>query len=259
MLKGKKILVTRPEHQAEELCELITGQGGTAISLPTIKIIPPDDEKRLRKLLSCISNYAIGIFISQNAVDRTLHYLDKESHVLEQMELFAIGKSTARALRNAGFIPKFALQSNSGTEELLDLPELQANRIKGVRIVIFRGHGGRELLADILEERGASVDYAEVYQRVPVNYTRDDVAAIWKGKGPDYIVITSESSLQFLLDMLSSNQRQQLLTIPVVVFGERLADLLPDYGVTGQAICVGEMTNKGILDSIMQHAGTVNQ
>ena len=39
------------------------------------------------------------------------------------------------------------------SESLLELPELAADRVKGKRVAIFRGDGGRELLAENVARR----------------------------------------------------------------------------------------------------------
>jgi uroporphyrinogen-III synthase len=42
-LDGVGVLVTRPAHQAEQLCALVEQQGGTAIPFPVLEIGEPLD------------------------------------------------------------------------------------------------------------------------------------------------------------------------------------------------------------------------
>ncbi|HET7688239.1 MAG TPA: hypothetical protein VFK46_06350, partial [Candidatus Macondimonas sp.] len=42
-LAGLRILVTRPAHQAEGLCQRIAAAGGTPVRLPTLEIVPMTD------------------------------------------------------------------------------------------------------------------------------------------------------------------------------------------------------------------------
>jgi len=71
-LEGKKILVTRPVEQADNLCDLIEACNGQVIRFPTIEILPPDNSESVHQKLNKLSNYDIGIFISRNAVLKTL-------------------------------------------------------------------------------------------------------------------------------------------------------------------------------------------
>ena len=254
-LAGKKILVTRPQYQSETLCKMIENEGGEAIRLPVIGIRPPPDPDTLRRLLARVGDYDIGVFISQNAVIHTLELLNKEIHALYNLKLVAVGKGTARLLKQAGFSDVSHTDSIASSETLLELPVLQASRLKGTRIIIFRGIGGREFLADMLAERGAVVDYAEVYQRVPVRYENRILDKIWLNDRPDYVVVTSSEGLQYLFDMLDSQLKTILLATQLVVLGSRMAELAVKLGFSKMPVIAEETSDKGLLQAILQTAG----
>ena len=69
-LKKKKILVTRPKHQADNLCKLISFNGGEAIAFPTIDIQPIHEPDKSLVKSNSFSGYDFIIFISRNAVER---------------------------------------------------------------------------------------------------------------------------------------------------------------------------------------------
>lgn len=254
-LLNKRVLVTRPREQAENLCHMIEEAGGIAIRLPVINIRPMADTDSMHRQLGLLTNYDIGIFVSQNAVRFTLQFLGKESHALEQLRILAIGRSTARALQHAGIKAMSLSGKISSSESLLELPVLQPASVKGKKVIIIRGVGGRGMLAEQLQERGATVDYLEVYQRIPAPHDPGELDKIWSRQRPDCIVVTSDEGLQNLFDMLSSKQQTLMLNTPLVVLSDRIAELALKLGYRRTPIVAGETSDAGLLKAIIATAG----
>ncbi|MCX8126936.1 MAG: uroporphyrinogen-III C-methyltransferase, partial [Dehalococcoidia bacterium] len=68
-LFGKRVLVTRPAHQASELSHLLLERGAMPVLMPTIKISPPRSWNKLDKALASLKDYGWIVFTSVNAVD----------------------------------------------------------------------------------------------------------------------------------------------------------------------------------------------
>ena len=165
--------------------------------------------------------------------------------------------ATAQLLERAGLTVINHTAPVASSETMLELPVLQAGLLKGSRVIIFRGVGGREFLAEVLAERGAVVDYAEVYQRVPVRYDQSILEKIWLHDNPDYVVVTSSEGLQYLFDMLSSDQKAILLDTQLVVLGLRMAQLAKKLGFDKMPVIAEETSDEGLLRAILHHAGGV--
>jgi len=255
VLKNKKILVTRPKCQAEKLCALIEEQGGQAIRLPVIEIKPVLTNDVLQGLISRLSSYQIGIFVSRNAVKFTLALLHHDIDALKHLQFVAIGQATASLLKHSGITDVCHAGPYAESEALLQLPELQSSQVAGRNIIIFRGTGGRELLAEKLRSRGARVDYAEIYERLPVHYKKTVLDDIWFNQKPDFIVASSGEGLQILFDMLSSEQRVIMFDTDLVVFGKRMSDLALKLGFRRAPVIADEMSDAGLLRTIMQYTG----
>jgi len=255
VLDGVKVLVTRPEQQAEVLCEAIENLGGKAIRFPVIEITQSENQLAAKTILENISQYDIGIFISRNAVEWTMKLLDEKTTTLDKMTLIAISAATAETLKQ---VSSEQLISNSGTnsEALLELDALGADVIRGKKIIIFRGQGGREFLATKLRERGAKVSYAEVYRRDCPEYDRDVVAKLWSPNSPDVVIVTSNNGLENLFSLLDKEQRNLLLSKQLVVMGERMLDFSIDLGFTRRPILAEENSDKGILKAIAKWAAS---
>jgi uroporphyrinogen-III synthase len=218
-LGGARVLVTRPAHQAEALCRLIADAGGEPVRLPAIEIAPPADPAALARTLAHLDEFDLAVFVSPNAVRAALAHRD--GRLPPALALAAVGDGTQRALAAAGYADVLVPAARFDSEGLLALPALQA--VRGRRILILRGDGGRELLADTLRERGAEVTYAECYRRrVPA---APDAAALARLAGGeiDVAVVTSSEGLANLLALGGDRARVHVLATPLVVMSARQA------------------------------------
>ncbi len=228
-LSGKRILVTRPQQQSTALLKLITQQGGQAISLPTIEICPIHNPARSNSCLQNLKAYQWLIFISANAVNFAVATNNGKIPVFEGVKIAAVGKATAYALQNLGVQVDLVPHSGFNSEALLATGALQ--QVQKQRILIVRGVGGRETLAQTLQARGAVVDYLEVYQRkIPVIDEKTAmVLALLAKQQIDMITITSAEALENLVIMLKTH-KALLVDIPLVVMSERIKPIAQASG-----------------------------
>ena len=207
MVKGLKVLVTRPAQQAQGLCDRIEQAGGQAIKFPVIEIKPVVAQEWLDIKLSAQS---MLIFVSRNAA--TYFAAAWQGVLPEGIRMIAVGEGTATAMRTAGLRVDGQPEEES-SEGLLSL--LAKEEMAGENIWIVRGVGGRAHLASGLRAMGATVDYIEVYQRVlPVvsEAMRENALAA------ECAVVTSVAGLDNLLALLPSMQSR-----PLLVISERIA------------------------------------
>ncbi|MFT5425154.1 MAG: uroporphyrinogen-III synthase [Gammaproteobacteria bacterium] len=254
ILEKIKVLVTRPDKQADNLCRLIEDLGGTAIRFPVIEISKIEDLQVVNKLLNNIETYDIGIFISKNAVEWTLSLLGDKTSALENLKLISIGSATTAALKRA-LSNNVITNSGTNSETLLEDETLSADAVSGKKIIIFRGQGGRELLATILRQRGAKVELAEVYRRDCPQYEHDFIDRIWTLNNPDIVVVTSNNGLENLFSLMNDEQKKLLLSKQLVVMGRRMLDFSAAFGFAKTPIFTEESDDEGILKLIIKWAG----
>lgn len=188
-----RVLLTRPADQAQSLAAAIRAQGGEAFSLPLLNIVPvhtPEDTQRVRSRVMALDQYEIAIFISTNAATLGLEWIENFWPQLPVgLQACAVGPGTAAVLRQLPW-PVHCATTGVTSEDLLALPVLQ--QVEGQRIALFRGKGGRELLADTLRERGAQVDYVELYTREAPAHTPVQTWQLLQEQAIDCVVLTSQ-------------------------------------------------------------------
>lgn len=221
-LGGAGVLVTRPAHQAEPLCRLIEAHGGRTVRFPAIEIREPCAPAETRAMLAALDTYDLLVFVSANAVSRTLAMLPPGIRPKGGAQrLVAVGEATARALRECGLAVGVVPESGRyDSEGLLALPALQD--MAGRRVLILRGESGRELLAAELRHRGAEVDYAEVYRRALPEVDPGPLLGAWD-REVQLVLATSVDILRNLDCLVGAAGLDRLRSTPLVVASERIA------------------------------------
>ncbi|MDG4554119.1 MAG: uroporphyrinogen-III synthase [Candidatus Competibacter sp.] len=228
-LNGLGVLVTRPEHQAENLCRMIERHGGVAIRWPALIIVEPRDPAPALALFERLADYDLAIFTSANAVDRALPAIRKRGGIPDRLDIAAVGRASGRALARHGIDRCLQPGDDFSSEGLLALPRLRD--VTGQRIVIVRGEDGRELLAETLSARGARVDRAEVYRRErPAAGDIETLLVRWKRGEIGAVTVTSGENLRNLFDMLGVAGQDYLRDTPLIVVSPRIRQIAAEYG-----------------------------
>lgn len=253
-LHGRGVLVTRPAHQADTLCRLIEEAGGRAIRFPVLAIAPPHDMTVPLATVARLAQYELAIFVSPNAVEYGLDLIEAQGGLPAGLRLAVVGEGSARALRaRLGRGPDLQPTERYDSEGLLALPELQ--QVAGWRVVIFRGDGGRELLGQTLRERGAAVEYAEVYRRERPSADAQALAAQLAAGAVDIVTVTSSEGLRNLLELAGVTNAAQLKLLPLVVVSERTAGLAKDLGFVQPAVIAALASDAGLVEAVACWAG----
>ena len=188
-MSTKTIIVTRPAGQARQLIEVLTraieasGVGKRSLpeilSLPLLTIVPKSDGHLADHIATTLSDADLAIFVSPNAIESVMRLLERDWQDFSKkiIPIGVMGGSSHLALKNHGV----GLEDNPtpiiipGNNENWDSEglwkELQSLKWnwQGKKVVIFKGEGGRDWLADTLKKAGATVEAISTYTRVPLD------------------------------------------------------------------------------------------
>lgn len=228
-LQGLGVLVTRPAHQAANFARLISEAGGEPILFPVLEILDSSDQTALLATLSRLDDFDLAIFISPNAVNKAMNLILARRTWPAGLTVAAVGKGSRRELLRYGVDKVLVPENRFDSEGLLALPALQD--VRGRRVVIFRGEGGRELLGDTLVARGASLEYAECYRRGKPVLDAAPLLHRWARGEIHAVTVTSSESLHNLFDLLGKLGQQWLKKTPVFVPHDRIAALANRLGM----------------------------
>lgn len=229
--KSMGVLLVRPEQPRDAFVDKLVGIGAQVFRYPVMEILPVSSGQPMEAIKSQImdfDHYQIAIFISRNAARFGLAWLDDYWPMLPVgVRYYAVGQSTGALLREHQIVVETPVETYD-TEGLLALPSLQA--VAGEKVLIFAGKGGRGTLAETLRQRGARVDRCELYERSGSSRFADEINALLMQAKVDVVVAHSGELLEQLFATVDVSNRHQLQTLPVLVPGQRVADLAKDLG-----------------------------
>ena len=251
-LAGRTIVITRPAAQAQAFAARIAAEGATPLVFPAIEIVDTPDATALAAAIDRLDAFDLAIFISPNAVNRAMNLVRARRAWPPGLRVAAIGRGSARELARYGFADVIVPERRFESEALLALPALAD--VAGWQVLIFRGDGGRELLGDTLEQRGARVAYAECYRRVKPDADAGDLLRRWVRGGIDAVTVTSSEGLRNLFDMVGNLGRQWLRRTPLFVPHERIAATAAELGA--QRVILTGPADDGLLEGLARHFGS---
>ncbi len=246
-LNGRRVLVTRPREQAGVLMRLLRDGGGEPVLFPALEIREPANPEPLEAIVKDLSRFDLAIFISPTAVEYGLRYATAAGPWPEQIKVAAVGPGGVSALAGAGIKNVIVPATRFDSEGLLDkLAKMTYLTYRSV--LIFRGGGGRELLATELKRRGAEVTLAECYERTKPMTDAAPVVAMWREGKLDAITVTSSEAVDNLVEMLGDAGRELLAVTPVFAPHPRIIERAQWRGaLKAQLTGAGD---KGLVDGM---------
>ena len=249
-LAGIGILVTRPREQAEALASRLRALGADPVLFPALAILPPQDNQGLEATLVRLEQFHLAIFISPSAAQRGLAAVKSRRAWPPELAVAAVGKGTAKALQELGIHAVLEPDAGADSEHLLALPPMQA--VAGKRVIIFRGEGGREHLADTLRQRGAQVSYAECYRRgLPERADPRPVLDRFAQGRIQAVTAYSSETLDNLIHLLGEAGLAPLRATPLFVPHARIAEHAHSLGFT--TVLAGTGAESQLIDRLVEY------
>lgn len=200
-------VLTRPDGQSAGLAGQLADAGCDVLEFPLIDIAALADPAPLEAAFAALADYALVIFVSPNAIDRALaHY---GAIWPPALPIGVVGPGSVAALERHGvaapayrvIVPQAPADGSAphyDSESLFASIEAAfggAAALAGERVLIVRGDGGREWLADRLREAGADVELVAAYRRIvpePRIGAWERVHALLGGAPHAWLVTSSE-------------------------------------------------------------------
>jgi uroporphyrinogen III methyltransferase/synthase len=245
-LAGKRVLVTRAREQAPPLVGELTGAGAEVVEFPTIEVRRLPDTAPLDRAISQLGGYAWIGFTSVNSVRFFWQRLAELRATLpEGIRVAAVGSATARALSEmqvrVDAVP---------TEFTGDHLAARMGEVSDRRILLPRAVGGREALAVLLRERGATVDDLAIYESVAAVPTPEVLARLEPRL--DAATFTSGSAVKCFVELTGGNHRKVLGGAVVACIGPFTAAAARTVGLT-VPVEPAEHTIPGLVRALVAH------
>jgi uroporphyrinogen-III synthase len=248
---GWRLLLTRPADESAALSHALAEQGIFSSSLPLLDIVPIPVSDTMREVILALDRYCAVIVVSKPAARIGVELLERFFPQRPAVKCFSVGAATAQILEDHGLDVSFPNEGDD-SEALLELASLrEAIARPDPRVLILRGEGGRELLAERLREQGASVDYLELYRRELPHYPPAALPQRIQVERLNALVVSSGQGFEHL-HQLAGEAWPRLAQLPLFVPSPRVAELARAAGARTVVDCRGAGA-AALLTALREH------
>ena len=200
-LFDKRVVITRPRHQATTMVEMIQERGGQPICTPVIEIAPLEDFTQLDQALRQVQTYDWLVLTSVNGVKAVWERFEALGirPLLEGVQVAAIGPKTASALEQSGVTPDFV--PNEYNAEAI-LPGF--GDVRGKRILLLRADIARTALPQAIRAAGGLADDVSAYRTIAARIEPETWERI--KAGVDIVIFTSSSTVTHFVRKLGEQE-----------------------------------------------------
>ena len=176
------LLIIRPSNRPQQDIQTCHTAGWQAQVLSPIEI--EVDRSAQKKLPEQFKQANVVFWVSPTAIETAAPHLNfSDGHKAH----ITVGQTSQHTLAQFSPYPVFSPEDGNDSEAVLRMP-IWKNLPPNARVLIIRGHGGRDFLADKLTELGFQIDIAEIYFRRPhaidwQNFKTEDIAAAYVTSG----------------------------------------------------------------------------
>lgn len=251
----QQVVVTRPITTAAPLLHQLKILGISVLSFPTVDIVD----------LPAVSTYFqaftpdffdIALFISPTSVHSAVRLCHLSPSTWSTTRIVAQGPGTAQALAHYGFKQILSPEKDYSSEGLFTLPIL--NSVTNLKIAIFKGLGGRGLLAPHLLQKGALVTEFNCYERRCPKLNQKILVQSIHTPQNSLFIVTSHTGLQnlaLLLGFAHSMTKPSWRDCHLLVINDKMRLLARDLGHTGKIEVADNASEEAIIARVKQLYG----
>ena len=260
-LSGKRVMITRPRHQAREMADLIADLGGEPWEFPTIEIAPPSDFSPMDRAITSIEKYSWLVFTSANGVsaffDRMRYVMTtgrdacatRDIRSLKGLSICAIGPKTKAELERRCLMVD-CIPENYTSRDLVDA--LKQRIGAGDRVLIPRAESAPDAFSS-LRNMGFDIDEVPAYRTVQGSGNVQIARELFRERKIHILTFTSSSTVANFVDMMAADDLGELLEgVTVACMGPVTAKTARDIGMPVH-VMASEYTVEGMMAGILKY------
>ncbi len=253
-LFGKRILVTRPKHQAAAFSHILEAYGAEAIECSTLEIVPPLSWKELDEAILKIQNYDWLVLTSVNGVQafmKRLQFHCRDIRSLAGLQLCCIGPRTAAEAAKFGISADYVPDEYQAEGVLATMKKVG---VSGQQVLIPRAEVAREILPEQLREMGATVDVVPSYRAVPPSMEIEGLKQRFRQGDIHFITFASSSTVRNFCEIFESREEMVQMTkkVTMACIGPITAETVFEYGLSVD-IVAKENTIPALAEAIVRY------
>lgn len=163
-----RVIVTRPAAQAARWVQSLAAHGIAAVALPLIDILPPADLSAVEQAWRTLAQQRLVVFVSPNAAEQFFLHRPADAVWPRELCTASIGPGTTQVLVRLG-VPRPCIVEPAEDVQRFDSEalwqRLRDRAWTGAPVLVVRGDGGREWLAETLRGAGARIEFVCAYRR----------------------------------------------------------------------------------------------